>query len=405
MTGPRAAHAHPALVLRAELPEPHHFNQSVLLELRERARRRAAGAGAARLIAHHDALRLRFTREAERVAAAQRRAWSGRSSLQRVDLSARPGRGAPAALDAAAARVQARPGAGRGALLRAASVRPGPARPARLLLVIHHLVVDGVSWRILLEDLSTACMQLRRGEAVALPPKTHLLPGVGRAAPEYARLGALGAPSWPYWLEERARPGAPAAGGPGRGANTVASDARVTVALERGGDAGAAAGGPRGLRARIHEVLLAALAQALRAGRARGCWWTEGHGREELFDGRGPVAHRGLVHRLYPVRLEVPAGASPATGCGRSRTCCGGARTGASATGCCATWRRGRGAAAARCLARGGGLQLPGPVRLAGGRGRLFALAREPGGPATSEQGARPPAGGERAVHGRAGCS
>ncbi|MDF5813224.1 condensation domain-containing protein [Pseudomonas aeruginosa] len=42
----------------------------------------------------------------------------------------------------------------------------------RLLLVIHHLVVDGVSWRILFEDLQTAYRQLLVGQAVELPAKT-----------------------------------------------------------------------------------------------------------------------------------------------------------------------------------------------------------------------------------------
>ncbi|WP_426769414.1 condensation domain-containing protein, partial [Pseudomonas aeruginosa] len=40
------------------------------------------------------------------------------------------------------------------------------------LLVIHHLVVDGVSWRILFEDLQTAYRQLLAGQAVELPAKT-----------------------------------------------------------------------------------------------------------------------------------------------------------------------------------------------------------------------------------------
>src|SRR5207302_1695578 len=45
------------------------------------------------------------------------------------------------------------------------------ARP-RLLLAVHHLVVDGVSWRILLEDLDTAYRQAAAGEGVHLGPKT-----------------------------------------------------------------------------------------------------------------------------------------------------------------------------------------------------------------------------------------
>ncbi|NJL59463.1 MAG: hypothetical protein HC887_07260, partial [Desulfobacteraceae bacterium] len=42
----------------------------------------------------------------------------------------------------------------------------------RLLIVIHHLVVDGVSWRILLEDIETAYRQSLAGKAVVLPEKS-----------------------------------------------------------------------------------------------------------------------------------------------------------------------------------------------------------------------------------------
>src|SRR6185503_1321387 len=59
----------------------------------------------------------------------------------------------------------------RGPLVGAAVLRVGNG-PARLALVAHHLVVDAVSWGILLEDLFTAYEQIARGDAPALPPKT-----------------------------------------------------------------------------------------------------------------------------------------------------------------------------------------------------------------------------------------
>ena len=42
----------------------------------------------------------------------------------------------------------------------------------RLLIVIHHLVIDGVSWRILFEDIETLYGQYKQGEKLVLPPKT-----------------------------------------------------------------------------------------------------------------------------------------------------------------------------------------------------------------------------------------
>ncbi|MFP3711466.1 condensation domain-containing protein, partial [Paraburkholderia sp. SIMBA_009] len=51
-------------------------------------------------------------------------------------------------------------------LLRAHLFQFEPDAPQRLLVVAHHLVIDGVSWRVLFEDLYAACRQLDAGEAV-----------------------------------------------------------------------------------------------------------------------------------------------------------------------------------------------------------------------------------------------
>src|SRR5207248_541364 len=70
------------------------------------------------------------------------------------------------ALRAKATELQASLNLESGPLLRACFFRLGEQEPARLLIAIHHLAVDGVSWRVLLEDLQTALEQLAKGEAV-----------------------------------------------------------------------------------------------------------------------------------------------------------------------------------------------------------------------------------------------
>jgi hypothetical protein len=87
-----------------------------------------------------------------------------------------------------AAIIQAALDLRRGPLFRA--VRYETPDGVRLLLVAHHLVVDAVSWRILLADLNTACAQMVRGEAMRLPAisssykdwATRLLPYAGSTA-------------------------------------------------------------------------------------------------------------------------------------------------------------------------------------------------------------------------------
>src|SRR5690606_16011200 len=60
----------------------------------------------------------------------------------------------------------------KGPLFRAALFDTGPSRPQQLLIVAHHLTVDGVSFLILLEDLHRRCEQLTHGGSVRLPLKT-----------------------------------------------------------------------------------------------------------------------------------------------------------------------------------------------------------------------------------------
>ena len=56
--------------------------------------------------------------------------------------------------------------------MRIALFACGANQPARLLLIVHHLAVDGVSWRVLLEDMQTLYEQQSQGNPLQLPPKT-----------------------------------------------------------------------------------------------------------------------------------------------------------------------------------------------------------------------------------------
>ena len=77
-----------------------------------------------------------------------------------------------AAIERDASAVQASLDLERGPLFRMAYWDLGDDRGGRLLLAAHHLVIDGISWRILLEDLQTVYQQLEEGHEVHLPAKT-----------------------------------------------------------------------------------------------------------------------------------------------------------------------------------------------------------------------------------------
>ena len=157
--------------LGRELPDPQHFNQSFLVEVDAGVAPGQVEQAAAALVAHHDALRLRLAGEAGgwRLHNA---AGEPHPLITRIDLSGVPAAEQPAALEDVAAGVQASLDLAGGPLLRLACGSTGRRPAGWLLLVIHHLAVDGVSWRILLEDLNTAPGPAGPGEPVALAPKT-----------------------------------------------------------------------------------------------------------------------------------------------------------------------------------------------------------------------------------------
>ena len=74
--------------------------------------------------------------------------------------------------------------------MRVALFDRGAQRNSYLLIVIHHLAVDGVSWRILLEDLQALYRQLSSGEKPSLPPKTTSFKSWAERLTEHARSGS-----------------------------------------------------------------------------------------------------------------------------------------------------------------------------------------------------------------------
>ncbi|MFJ2264643.1 amino acid adenylation domain-containing protein, partial [Streptomyces sp. NPDC087844] len=212
--------------LGRELSEPWHFNQSTVLEITDRVDpellREALGA----LVGHHDVLRSRFVQEDGE--------WIGRvpAAVESADLLTVIDASAADVddefLEARATEVQAGLGLSDGPLVRAALVDRGE-RDQLVLLVIHHLVVDAVSWPILLEDLASAYAQVERGAAVVgFAAKTTSFVGWARRLGELAVSEEVAGEAV-HWRGVEA-----AAGSLPRefeGVNTVASARRVSVAL------------------------------------------------------------------------------------------------------------------------------------------------------------------------------
>jgi non-ribosomal peptide synthase protein (TIGR01720 family) len=151
---------------------PSHFNQAVMLTLPAGIDRARLADLFAQVIDRHDAFRLRFRRQDGQ----WRQAYDAAARPPEMgahDLSAIEGAARPAALEALADRLQASLDIERGPLLCAALIDLGAAQGTRLFIAAHHLVVDGMSWRILLGELQQGWLQAQRGRPFAPGPKPH----------------------------------------------------------------------------------------------------------------------------------------------------------------------------------------------------------------------------------------
>jgi amino acid adenylation domain-containing protein/non-ribosomal peptide synthase protein (TIGR01720 family) len=287
------------------LPNPSHYNQSMLLRVRDRLDAGAVEGALAALLAHHDALRLRFRPAADGSWTQETGGAAAKAPFDTVDLSALPHAARAAAVEAVCAERQASLDIAAGALMRAVLFECGADEPQRLFVCIHHLAVDGVSWRILLEDLETAVGQLQAGRPVALGEKTTSFTRWAARLAEHAASGALNAEA-AYWTDAARAVALPL---PAEGDRAGGAPRTVAVELTEDETRALLQEVPAAYRTQINDVLLAAVARAL-AG------WTgadavrlamEGHGREELFGGVDLSRTVGWFTSLFPVHLAVPA--------------------------------------------------------------------------------------------------
>jgi amino acid adenylation domain-containing protein/non-ribosomal peptide synthase protein (TIGR01720 family) len=293
-----------------KLPAPRHFNQSLVFEVEPGFRPELLRPCFERLLEHHDALRLRL-----------RAAGSGwvqsiaereeHDVVELVDLSTIPEPARPAAMEARANELQASLDLENGPILRVAFFGRGSGSPGRLLILVHHVAIDGVSWRILLEDLQSLYQSLSRAEAPvpsahALPPKTTSFKHWAEHLREYARSDGL-RQELSHWASIARRPCAAIPMDHSEGANTFGSVRHLTVGLEEKETQALLHEVPAAYRTQINDVLLTALSLTLArwSDGERILVELEGHGREELSPVLDLSRTVGWFTSLFPVALDL----------------------------------------------------------------------------------------------------
>ncbi|MFJ4430202.1 amino acid adenylation domain-containing protein [Pseudomonas sp. NPDC089395] len=281
------------------MPEAQRWNQSVMLKANlapEPAHlRRALHA----LVAAHDALRLRFQAAQGACQAHFDEQAPGGDLLWQFD--ARQGETWQALCD----RAQGSLDLAHGPLLRA--VQGEVEGEQRLLLVIHHLAVDGVSWRILLEDLHTAYTQASAGQACELPARTLSVQDWALRLQAHAQSPA-GEQEAAFWQGQSSGIDTTLPARDSRAPLRVRDSQSVATHLDADTTARLLKDCPAAYRTQINDLLLAALARVLQR-------WTgardhlvelEGHGREAFADDEADLTRTvGWLTSLYPARISA----------------------------------------------------------------------------------------------------
>ncbi|TRU24576.1 MAG: amino acid adenylation domain-containing protein [Microcystis aeruginosa Ma_QC_B_20070730_S2] len=286
-------------------PERHHFNQSILLEVPNNLQPDLLKQTISKLLYHHDALRLRFVQQGEQ--------WQQNHSddcnnfaFEKVDLS-------HLSCDeqltkiAEISEVQQ----------RVLNLEEGPlmavvffalAESGKMLIVIHHLAVDGISWRIILEDFVTIYQQLETQKPLQLPPKTSSFKTWAEELQNYAKTPEFYA-QFKYWLNRDLPAIFPLPldyQGEAK-SNIVAHAKTISFTLNEEQTRLLLQEVPQAYNTQINDILLTALVQAF--GRWTGSYKLlldmEGHGRENVIESLNLSRTVGWFTSIYPVFLTL----------------------------------------------------------------------------------------------------
>jgi amino acid adenylation domain-containing protein/non-ribosomal peptide synthase protein (TIGR01720 family) len=293
--------------------ELHHWNQAVLLSIKRPLQPELLKGAVGALLRHHDALRLRFNRDGEGWRAHYAAVSDEAPSFTVHDLSGVAVAEQRGEIERLAATAQTSLDLSEGPLLQVQYYKLGVdesgAERGRLLIVVHHLAMDIVSWRMLLEDLQQGYKQLEQGaEEVQLPAKTTSYQQWAEVLQEYAQSEQLAA-QVDYWTNPE-RGGIARLPVDGSGTRLVAAARLVTVRLAEEETQWLLTEVPKATRAQVHEVLLTALGASLSewGGEKRVLIDVESHGREETVGAVDLTRTVGWFTVLYPLLVEVGEG-------------------------------------------------------------------------------------------------
>ncbi|MCU0284949.1 MAG: amino acid adenylation domain-containing protein, partial [Acidobacteria bacterium] len=182
----------------------------------------------------------------------------------------------------------------------------------RLLIVIHHLVIDGISWRILFEDIETLFGYYKQGHQPELPPKTDSFKVWAEQLSTYAD-SHLFLKKKDYWRELEAEPISYIEKDFETGVDYIKDTRKESFTLDENETSLLLTKAGRAFKTEINDILLTALGMSIQKvfGKERMLIAFEGHGREDILPDMDISRTIGWFTTFYPVPLKIPYAHDP----------------------------------------------------------------------------------------------
>lgn len=282
-----------------------HFNQSILLNISKEVTAEIMEKVVTQLVAHHDSLRFSYNRYSDDWI--QEYGSSADAILVVEDLQHISEEDLPARITALEEAHQQSLDITAGRVMRVVLLKTAAAQPYnRLLTIIHHLAVDGVSWRILLEDTELLITAAIDNTVADLGQKTGSYRQWYQSLEQYAASSRL-LSQQPYWEKITQEYAVLPVDVPFHNIVTVKDIRRVITSLDATLTHQLLQDVSKIYRTDINDILLGALARLLAdwSGDPKVVIGLEGHGREDVGTTADISRTVGWFTNLYPVLLDV----------------------------------------------------------------------------------------------------
>ncbi len=283
--------------------EEHHFNQSIYVKVPKEIDPEILERAFHKLIEHHDGLRLNYKPETQTLIYGNRYFEEG-FKLTQEDLSMYSKEEQAIELEKLGTELKSSFNLENDLLIKAALFKFS-AEEFRLLITIHHLIVDGMSWRIIMEDLSEAYLQLARHGEVTLPVKSASFKAWAEQVTQYSQSEELKEEIM-YW-QEVLQSQYPLPIQNAEKFDSFADTMQISSLLSVKETKLLLTEATKAYNTEINDLLLTALALTLSdwTGRPENIISLEGHGREEIFDDIEVYRTVGWFTTIFPVKLDL----------------------------------------------------------------------------------------------------